>query len=136
MQRLRFRAFVRPGVISRNKQTQASLSRLSGTERGGPAVAKAIIAHNFDEADLDRISSIVREIGAGKIYDDGDADRLQHEIILVDVRNPSLTDNCPGAKNTWDATFVSASETRDANRQPAGLVAGTKNRTDLSTGTH
>ena len=55
---------------------------------GGPAVAQAIIAHNFNEADLDRIASIIREIGAGYIYDDADADRLQQEIVLVDVRNP------------------------------------------------
>jgi putative nucleotidyltransferase with HDIG domain len=58
------------------------------TGEGGPAVAQAIIAHDFDEADLDRITSIIREIGAGYIYDDGDADRLQQEIVLVDVRSP------------------------------------------------
>src|ERR1700752_2500633 len=55
---------------------------------GGPAVAKAIIAHDFDDADLDRISSIIREVGAGRIYDDSDADRLQQEIVIVDVRGP------------------------------------------------
>ena len=56
---------------------------------GGPAVAQAIIAHGFDDADLDRIASIIREVGgAGYIYDDADADRLQQEIVLVDVRNP------------------------------------------------
>ena len=54
---------------------------------GGQAVARAIIAHKFDEADLDRLSTIIREIGAGSIYDDADADRLQQEIILNDVRN-------------------------------------------------
>src|SRR5215217_6756050 len=58
------------------------------TGEGGPAIAQAIIAHNFNEADLDRLASLVREIGAGYIYDDGDADRLQQEIVLVDVRNP------------------------------------------------
>jgi putative nucleotidyltransferase with HDIG domain len=55
---------------------------------GGPAVAQAIIAHDFDDADLDRLASLIREIGAGYIYDDGDADRLQQEIVLIDVRNP------------------------------------------------
>jgi putative nucleotidyltransferase with HDIG domain len=58
------------------------------TGEGGPAVARAIIAHDFDEADLDRITSIIREVGGGYIYDDGDADRLQQEIVLIDVRNP------------------------------------------------
>src|SRR5215217_4518122 len=58
------------------------------TGEGGPAVAQAITAHNFNEADLDRLASILREISAGYIYEDGDADRLQQEIVLVDVRNP------------------------------------------------
>src|ERR1044072_5798427 len=54
---------------------------------GGPEVAKAIAAHNFNEADLDRIASILRDSSAGYIYDDAEADRLQREIMLVDVRN-------------------------------------------------
>src|SRR3954452_364114 len=54
---------------------------------GGEAVAKAIIAHNFNEADLDRIASIIREIGAGYIYDDAEAERLQQEIGLADPRS-------------------------------------------------
>jgi len=54
---------------------------------GGQAVARAIIAHKFDEAELDRLSTIIREIAGGSIYDDADADRLQQEIILNDVRN-------------------------------------------------
>ena len=54
---------------------------------GGQAVARAIIAHKFDEADLDRLSTIIREIAGASIYDDADADRLQQEIILNDVRN-------------------------------------------------
>ncbi len=55
---------------------------------GGQAVARAIIAHNFNEDDLERLTAIIREIGAGYIYEDTDADRLQQEIVLVDVRNP------------------------------------------------
>ncbi|HJU93119.1 MAG TPA: HDIG domain-containing protein [Pyrinomonadaceae bacterium] len=55
---------------------------------GGQAVARAIIAHNFNEDDLERLTAIIREIGAGYIYEDAETDRLQHEIVLVDVRNP------------------------------------------------
>ena len=55
---------------------------------GGQAVARAIVAHNFNEDDLDRLTAIIREIGAGYIYEDADAERLQNEIVLVDVRNP------------------------------------------------
>ena len=56
---------------------------------GGPAVAQAIISHNFDETDFERIASIIREIGAGYVYDDDDVNRLQDEIVLVDVRSPA-----------------------------------------------
>jgi cyclic-di-AMP phosphodiesterase PgpH len=40
------------------------------------------------EVDVDRIASIIREISSGYIYDDNEADRLQSEIVLVDVRGP------------------------------------------------
>ncbi len=54
---------------------------------GSNAVAKAIVAHNFNEADLDRIAAIIRESGGGYIYDDADAERLQQEIVLADPRS-------------------------------------------------
>jgi len=44
---------------------------------------------NLTEADLERLASIIREIGAGYIYDDADTDRLKQEIVLVDIRNPA-----------------------------------------------
>src|SRR5678809_65974 len=55
---------------------------------GGPGVGRAIIAHKFDEDDLDRLTSLLREIGSGYIYDDNEVDRLGHDIVLVDIRNP------------------------------------------------
>lgn len=45
---------------------------------------------NLSDVDLDRVASIVREIGGGYIYDDADSERLQHEIVLIDVRNPAV----------------------------------------------
>ena len=72
-----------------NNQTVSGQNKSTAwTGEGGPAVAQAIISHNFNEADLDRLTSIIREIGASYIYEDEDADRLQQEIVLVDVRNP------------------------------------------------
>jgi cyclic-di-AMP phosphodiesterase PgpH len=59
------------------------------TGEGGPAVARAIIAHKFDETELERLSALIREIGDRYIYDDDEAERLGEEIVLVDVRNPS-----------------------------------------------
>jgi cyclic-di-AMP phosphodiesterase PgpH len=59
-----------------------------GSGENGAAAARAIISHNFNEADLDRLASIIREIGSGYIYDDTDSERLNLEIVVVDVRNP------------------------------------------------
>lgn len=56
---------------------------------GGQAVALSIIAHKFDENQLDRLTSTLREVAGEYIYDDNDAERLQQDIVLVDVRNPS-----------------------------------------------
>lgn len=56
---------------------------------GGVGVARAIAARKFDEEDLNRLVALIREVGDKYIYDDGEADRLNQEIVLVDVRNPS-----------------------------------------------
>jgi putative nucleotidyltransferase with HDIG domain len=44
---------------------------------------------NTSDADLERLASIIRDIGAGYIYDDNDAERLKQDIVLVDPRNPA-----------------------------------------------
>ena len=89
-------------------QTQTTANRPAAwTGEGGQAVARAIIAHNFNEADLERLTAIVREIGAGYIYDDSDADRLQEDIVLVDVRNPAAQVIVP-APRTRMASLSSA----------------------------
>jgi putative nucleotidyltransferase with HDIG domain len=70
-------------------------TKTSGTKQprwsgeGGAAVARAIIANGFDDAKLERLTSLIRYIGDGYIYDDGESDRLGQEIVLVDVRNPT-----------------------------------------------
>jgi putative nucleotidyltransferase with HDIG domain len=56
---------------------------------GGTAVARAIAAHNFNQDDLDRLLRLIRDVGDKYIFDDSDADRLNREVVLVDVRNPS-----------------------------------------------
>ncbi len=56
---------------------------------GGAPVVRAIIAHKFDAVELDRLAGLLRKHADGYVYDDGDAERLKHEIVLVDVRNPS-----------------------------------------------
>ena len=70
-----------------NQSTSGQNKSLIWNGEGGDAVAKAIVAHKFNDADLDRIASIIREIGGGYIYDDADAERLQQEIVLADPRS-------------------------------------------------
>ena len=62
---------------------------LSWSGEGGAGVARAIAAHNFNDEDLSRLADLIREVGDKYIYDDEEADRLNQEIVLVDVRNPS-----------------------------------------------
>jgi putative nucleotidyltransferase with HDIG domain len=75
---------------------------------GGPGVARAIITHNFNEGDLDRLASLIREIGAGYIYDDVEAERLQQEIVLVDVRTPPVAQMVVPAPRTRMVSLSSA----------------------------
>jgi cyclic-di-AMP phosphodiesterase PgpH len=56
---------------------------------GGAEMARVLVAHKFEEQELDRLVSLIREIGAGYIYDDSDSERLKQEIVLVDIRNPT-----------------------------------------------
>ncbi len=44
--------------------------------------------NNFTEADVDRLATIIREIGSDGVYDDNDAERLKQDFVLVDPRNP------------------------------------------------
>jgi cyclic-di-AMP phosphodiesterase PgpH len=98
------------------KQTSSGQNKTFNWKgEGGPAVAQAIIAHEFNESDLDRITSIIREIGAGYIYDDADADRLQQEIVLVDVRNPA-------AQVIWPAPRTRMTSLSSARRSLEGRI--------------
>ncbi|HXD29815.1 MAG TPA: HDIG domain-containing protein [Pyrinomonadaceae bacterium] len=58
------------------------------TGEGGAAVARAIIAHKFDPNELDRLTSLIREVGQGYVFDDKDALEMKREIVLVDVQRP------------------------------------------------
>ena len=65
---------------------------------GGPPVARAISAHDFDPVQLDRLTAMLRRPGDDYVYDDRDADRIKQEIVLVDVRNPAARMIVPSAQ--------------------------------------
>ncbi len=52
---------------------------------------KAKVAPNqeISEVEKERLASIIRSVGEGYIYDDADAQRLQGDFVLNDVRDPS-----------------------------------------------
>ena len=82
-------------------ELKANPSRWNG--EGGQAVARAIVTHNFSETELDRLTTIVREVAAGYIYDDNDSERLQQDIVLVDIRNPAAQVIMPAPRTRMTA---------------------------------
>jgi putative nucleotidyltransferase with HDIG domain len=72
-------------------QTEAKTpgKALTWTGDGGAGVARALTAHNFNEEDLNRLALQIRETGDKYVYDDEEADRLNQEVVLVDVRDPT-----------------------------------------------
>lgn len=75
--------------LKRQMDSKAPGKALTWSGEGGAAVAHALVANNLKDDDLDGIVKLIREVGDKYIYDDADAERLNQEIILVDVRNPS-----------------------------------------------
>lgn len=62
---------------------------LNWTGEGGAGVARAIAAHNFNEQDLNQLASFIHQTADKYIYDDHESDRLNQEVVIVDIRNPS-----------------------------------------------
>ena len=70
-------------------EAKAPGKTLTWSGDGGAGVARALAAHNFNEDDLNQLTALIRETGDKYIYDDAEADRLNQEVVLVDVRNPT-----------------------------------------------
>ena len=54
----------------------------------GTGASRLLTATRSDE-EVNQIAKLIRDTGNKYIYDDGEADRLGQEIVLVDVRNPA-----------------------------------------------
>ena len=85
---------------------------------GGAGVALAIVAHKFDQNELDRLAALIRDVGDEYIYDDADADYLKQEIVLVDVRNPAAQMVVPAARTRMTPLNVAQ---RDLELRVLGL---------------
>lgn len=75
--------------LQRQYESRTPARALNWSGDGGAGVARAIASHNFSDDDLNRLAALIRETGDKYIYDDAEADRLNQEVVLVDVRNPS-----------------------------------------------
>ena len=51
--------------------------------------ASRLVPITRNAEDVNQIAKLIREVGDKYIYDDAEADRLGHEIVLVDIRNPT-----------------------------------------------
>lgn len=75
--------------LKHHVDAKESAKSLNWTGEGGAGVARALMAHNLSDSDMQQLVAIIRETGDRYIYDDAEADRLNQEIVLVDVRNPA-----------------------------------------------
>jgi hypothetical protein len=75
--------------LKSQSESKTAGKALTWSGDGGTGVARAIAAHQFSEEDLSKLVALIREVGDKYIYDDTEADRLNQDIVLVDVRNPS-----------------------------------------------
>ncbi len=75
--------------LKKHAESETPGKDLTWSGEGGNGVARAIAAHNFNDEDLLRLVALIREVADKYIYDDIETDRLNQEIVLVDVRNPS-----------------------------------------------
>lgn len=70
-------------------QQKRRSNEITWNGEGSAAVARALSAHTLNDEDLGAVTSLIREVGDKYIYDDAEAEHLEQEIVLVDVRNPS-----------------------------------------------
>ena len=73
----------------KNQSESRNGKALTWSGDGGTGVARAIVSHGFSDQELNRITALIREIGDKYIYDDNEIQRLNQEVVLVDIRNPS-----------------------------------------------
>jgi putative nucleotidyltransferase with HDIG domain len=85
--------------LKRQVDSKATGKALTWSGEGGVAVSRALTSTILRDEDLDRIVKLIREVGDKYIFDDADAERLNQEIILVDVRNPSAQMIVPAPGN-------------------------------------
>ena len=75
--------------LKREAEARTPSKAVTWSGEGGAGVARALLAQNFKEEDLHQLVTLIRGTGDKYIYDDAESDRLNQEVVLVDVRNPA-----------------------------------------------
>src|ERR1700682_5394902 len=75
--------------LKQQLQEKRNHAQLTWSGEGGATVARVLSSHKLNDDDLSILTSLIRDVGDKYIYDDAEAERLNQEIVLVDVRNPS-----------------------------------------------
>src|SRR6266404_2146184 len=75
--------------LKQQLQKKRNHNQVTWSGEGGATVARVLSAHKLNDDDLSVLTSLIRDVGDKYIYDDAEAERLNQEIVLVDVRNPS-----------------------------------------------
>ena len=83
-------------------------SELTWSGEGGSGLIRAFRTLNPD--DLERIVKLIRDVSDKYIHDDTDAERLNQEIVLVDVRNPSAQMIVPGPRTRMTSLSAARQE--------------------------
>lgn len=96
--------------LKQQVESETPAKDLTWTGEGGSGVIRALVARNFNPDDLDRILKLIREVSDKYIYDDADADRLNQEIVLVDVRNPSAQTIVPAPRTRMTSLSAARQE--------------------------
>ena len=77
----------------------------------GPAsIARVLAARKLQQAGVDQLTRLVRDVADKYIYDDTESDRLNQEIVLVDVRNPAAQMIMPGPRTRMLALSAARQE--------------------------
>ncbi len=113
----------RPGTNNANHNTNGNTDRSDpvwpGTAGDRRAAARAILAHRFDTAALERLTRMIREAGNGYVFDEREAVQMKSDVRLVDTQSGAQTD-----LSTKQTRFLSLSAARESLRVRITQLSG------------
>lgn len=96
------------------------ITTLENEEAARADIARAVIAHRFDDDELERLASLLRESIEGSIYADSDTHHFKQEITLVDASNPGTPTVIEMPQSRMTALAVNQQKLRSRIAQLSG----------------